>query len=58
MKPHWRNYHDGKSITIKHFKRERDNHEFLYFRGTFQEKRKTEILNKQFKITSTGHRKQ
>ena len=29
MKTHWRNDHDGKSITIKHFKRERDNHEFF-----------------------------
>ena len=29
MKTHWSNAHDGKSMTIKHFKRERDNHEFL-----------------------------
>ena len=29
MKTHWSNAHDGKSITIRHFKRERDNHEFV-----------------------------
>ena len=29
MKTQWSNAHDGKSITIRHFKRERDNHEFV-----------------------------